>query len=40
MSTTTAEKLAELRRRMDEALHAGSERAVESQHAKGKLTAR
>jgi propionyl-CoA carboxylase beta chain len=40
VSTTTADKLAELRRRNDEALHAGSERAVEKQHAKGKLTAR
>lgn len=40
MSTTTAEKLAEFRRRMDQAIHAGSERAVEKQHAKGKLTAR
>ncbi|CAN5420700.1 acyl-CoA carboxylase subunit beta [soil metagenome] len=38
--STTEEKLTELRRRMDEALHAGSERAVESQHAKGKQTAR
>ncbi|WP_459645098.1 acyl-CoA carboxylase subunit beta [Kineococcus sp. NUM-3379] len=37
---TTAGKLAELRRRTDEAVHAGSERAVERQHAKGKLTAR
>ena len=37
---TTAEKLAELRRREDEAEHAGSARAVEKQHAKGKLTAR
>jgi propionyl-CoA carboxylase beta chain len=40
VSSTTAEKLAELRRRTDEALHAGSERAVEKQHARGKLTAR
>ncbi|MDJ0340458.1 acyl-CoA carboxylase subunit beta [Streptomyces sp. H10-C2] len=37
---TTAGKLADLRRRIDEATHAGSERAVEKQHAKGKLTAR
>ncbi|WP_345713277.1 acyl-CoA carboxylase subunit beta, partial [Kineococcus glutinatus] len=37
---TTAGKLAELRRRTAEAVHAGSERAVERQHAKGKLTAR
>ncbi|GAA3492474.1 acyl-CoA carboxylase subunit beta [Streptomyces cremeus] len=37
---TTAGKLADLSRRIDEATHAGSERAVEKQHAKGKLTAR
>src|SRR6185436_9216876 len=37
---TTAGKLADLRRRIDEATHAGSVRAVEKQHAKGKLTAR
>ncbi|HSJ60764.1 MAG TPA: carboxyl transferase domain-containing protein, partial [Jiangellaceae bacterium] len=37
---TTAGKLADLNRRMDDAVHAGSERAVEKQHAKGKLTAR
>ncbi|QNP70561.1 acyl-CoA carboxylase subunit beta [Streptomyces roseirectus] len=37
---TTAGKLADLRRRVEEATHAGSERAVEKQHAKGKLTAR
>ncbi|MGW7005450.1 acyl-CoA carboxylase subunit beta [Streptomyces sp. NPDC054933] len=37
---TTAGKLADLRRRIDEATHAGSDRAVEKQHAKGKLTAR
>ena len=37
---TTAGKLAELRTRLDEAVHAGSVRAVEMQHAKGKLTAR
>ncbi|MBR7830576.1 acyl-CoA carboxylase subunit beta [Actinospica sp. MGRD01-02] len=37
---TTAGKLAELRTRLDEAVHAGSARAVEKQHAKGKLTAR
>ncbi len=37
---TTAGKLAELERRYDEAVHAGSERAVEKQHAKGKKTAR
>jgi len=39
-STTTKSKLEELRRRVDAALHAGSARAVEAQHAKGKLTAR
>jgi propionyl-CoA carboxylase beta chain len=37
---TTAGKLAELRARTEEAVHAGSARAVESQHAKGKMTAR
>ncbi|MHB8341265.1 MAG: acyl-CoA carboxylase subunit beta [Mycobacteriales bacterium] len=37
---TTAGKLALLRHRGDEAVHAGSAKAVESQHAKGKLTAR
>ncbi len=37
---TTAGKLAELVRRYDEAVHAGSARAVEKQHAKGKKTAR
>ncbi|GAB2482346.1 acyl-CoA carboxylase subunit beta [Jatrophihabitans fulvus] len=37
---TTAGKLADLDRRYDEAVHAGSERAVEKQHAKGKMTAR
>ena len=37
---TTAERLADLKRRRDEALHAGSAKAVEKQHAKGKLTAR
>jgi propionyl-CoA carboxylase beta chain len=37
---TTAGKLAQLRARLDEAVHAGSDRAVEKQHAKGKLTAR
>ncbi|MEF3112796.1 acyl-CoA carboxylase subunit beta [Streptomyces chrestomyceticus] len=38
--TTTAGKLADLQRRIEEATHAGSARAVEKQHAKGKLTAR
>jgi propionyl-CoA carboxylase beta chain len=37
---TTQDKIAEWRRRMDEAEHAGSERAVAKQHEKGKLTAR
>ncbi|WP_019810705.1 acyl-CoA carboxylase subunit beta [Saccharomonospora halophila] len=37
---TTAGKLADLYRRNDEAIHAGSARAVERQHAKGKKTAR
>ncbi len=37
---TTAGKLADLERRIDEAVHAGSARAIEKQHAKGKMTAR
>ncbi|UCM90024.1 acyl-CoA carboxylase subunit beta [Streptomyces marincola] len=37
---TTAGKIADLGRRMTEAVHAGSARAVEKQHARGKLTAR
>ncbi|MYW97467.1 acyl-CoA carboxylase subunit beta [Amycolatopsis rubida] len=37
---TTAGKLADLYRRYDEAVHAGSARAIEKQHAKGKKTAR
>jgi len=37
---TTAGRLADLHARMDEAVHAGSARAVEKQHAKGKKTAR
>jgi propionyl-CoA carboxylase beta chain len=37
---TTAGKLAILQQRRDEAVHAGSARAVERQHAKGKMTAR
>ncbi|WP_049575034.1 acyl-CoA carboxylase subunit beta [Streptomyces sp. SBT349] len=37
---TTAGKIADLERRTEEATHAGSARAVEKQHAKGKLTAR
>jgi len=39
-SHSTAAKLAELERRYDEAVHAGSARAVEKQDAKGKHTAR
>jgi propionyl-CoA carboxylase beta chain len=37
---TTAGKIADLERRRHEAVHAGSERAVERQHARGKMTAR
>ena len=37
---STAAKLADLELRYDEAVHAGSARAVERQHAKGKKTAR
>ncbi|TCM37937.1 acyl-CoA carboxylase subunit beta [Kribbella sp. VKM Ac-2568] len=37
---TTAGKIADLEHRLDEAVHAGSERAVEKQHARGKKTAR
>ncbi|MEO3808762.1 acyl-CoA carboxylase subunit beta [Sphaerisporangium sp. B11E5] len=37
---TTAGKIADLERRQYEATHAGSSRAVEKQHAKGKMTAR
>ena len=37
---TTAGKLADFERRVQEAAHAGSERAVEKQHAAGKMTAR
>jgi propionyl-CoA carboxylase beta chain len=37
---TTAGKVADLDRRLQEAVHAGSERAIEKQHAKGKKTAR
>ncbi len=37
---TTAGRLAELHQRNDEAVHAGSARAVDKQHAKGKKTAR
>ncbi|MBF4161826.1 acyl-CoA carboxylase subunit beta [Nocardioides acrostichi] len=37
---TTAGKLADYDRRIDEAVHAGSAKAVEKQHAKGRQTAR
>ena len=37
---TTAGKLADLYQRNDEAVHAGPQRAVDKQHAKGKKTAR
>jgi len=37
---TTAGKLADLRRRVDEVANAGSQRAVDKQHARGKKTAR
>jgi propionyl-CoA carboxylase beta chain len=37
---TTAGKLADLDRRREEAVHAGSAQAVEKQHSRGKLTAR
>ncbi|MGH8884692.1 MAG: acyl-CoA carboxylase subunit beta [Egibacteraceae bacterium] len=40
MVEETKAKLEELRRRVEEAEHAGSARAIEKQHAKGKLTAR
>ncbi len=37
---TTAGKIADFERRMDEAVHAGSARAISKQHARGKKTAR
>jgi len=37
---TTVGKLADLERRLDAAIHAGSAKAVEKQHAKGRQTAR
>lgn len=40
MPHTTAGRIQDLYRRREEALHAGSERAIEKQHSKGKLTAR
>ena len=39
-TTTTAGKLADLKRRVTEVANAGSERAIEKQHARGKKTAR
>ncbi len=38
--TTTAGKLAELKRRVAEVAHAGTQRAIEKQHSRGKKTAR
>ncbi|MDQ2757615.1 MAG: acyl-CoA carboxylase subunit beta [Actinomycetota bacterium] len=38
--TTTAGKLADLKRRVAEVAHAGTERAIDKQHARGKKTAR
>jgi acetyl-CoA carboxylase carboxyltransferase component len=40
MDQPLTERLEGLRKRKEEAYHAGSERAVERQHAKGKMTAR
>jgi acetyl-CoA carboxylase carboxyltransferase component len=40
MDHTMSERLDDLSKRKEEALHAGSERSVERQHAKGKLLAR
>ena len=40
MTQTTTERLDEWRRRIDAAVHAGSARAVDKQHERGKLTAR
>jgi propionyl-CoA carboxylase beta chain len=37
---TTAGKIADLDRRRRDAIHAGSQRAIERQHARGKMTAR
>src|SRR6476620_5513052 len=39
-TSTTAGKLADLKRRVAEVANAGSERAIEKQHARGKKTAR
>ena len=38
--TTTAGRIAAYREKVDQAVHAGSEKAVEKQHARGKMTAR
>ena len=38
--TTTAGKLADLKRRVAEVAHAGTQRAIEKQHSRGKKTAR
>jgi acetyl-CoA carboxylase carboxyltransferase component len=40
MEHTIAERLEQLASRKEQALHAGSERAVERQHSRGKMTAR
>jgi propionyl-CoA carboxylase beta chain len=37
---TTLGRAAQLRHKMDESVHAGSERAVQAQHSRGKMTAR
>ena len=37
---TTAGKIAELQRRNEASMHAGSEKAIAKQHKKGKMTAR
>jgi propionyl-CoA carboxylase beta chain len=37
---STAGKIADFERRVDEAVHAGSERAIDKQHSRGKKTAR
>jgi propionyl-CoA carboxylase beta chain len=37
---TTADRILDLQRRLDEALNAGSQRGIDKQHAKGKQTAR
>jgi propionyl-CoA carboxylase beta chain len=37
---TTAARIAEFEHRTDEAVHAGTQRAIDKQHAKGKMTAR